>query len=78
MRGSGPSCPSCAPGVGPGAGAGAGVPFLVGAAAPGRRKLPAEFEWRSVALSVLGILSVLLGCDMANNCSCRLCRCLIY
>ena len=43
---------------------------LVGAASPERRKLPREFDWSSVLLSVMGALSVLLGCDMINTCCC--------
>ena len=50
-----PRCTTCATG----AGAGAGVPSLVGAASPGRRKLPQEFE-----------LSALLGYNMTNTCCC--------
>ena len=45
------------------------MPSLVGAR-PGRRKLPQEFEWSSVLLSVLGAFSVLLGCDMTNTSCC--------
>ena len=66
-----PRCRTCcAAGAVVGAEPGAGVPSLVGAAWPGRRKLPQELV-SSVLLSVLGALSVLLGCDRTNTSCCR-------
>lgn len=67
MQWSGPCGTTCAAGAGAEAGAGASVPFLVGVAAPERRKILQEFEWPSVVLSVLGTLSVLLDCDRTNT-----------
>ena len=56
------------------AGTGAGVPALVGAASPGRRKLPQVFGLSSVLISVMGplsalldALSALLGCDLRHD-----------
>ena len=63
-------CTTCAADAEAGAGTGADMPFLKGAAAPGRHKLPQEFQRTPTALSVLGTLSVLLSCGMANTRCC--------
>ena len=70
MQGSGPRCPTCAAG----AGAGAAVPFLVGAAPPRWLKLPQEFDWPSVVISVRCVLSVTPDCDMTSPCCCAVPR----
>ena len=60
-----------------GEGAGAGVSSLVDATSPGRCKLPHDFERPSALLSVLGVLSVMLGCDVTNTCCCAAVLCAI-
>ena len=57
-------------------GPGAGVASLVGAASPGRRKFPLEFERSSFLLSVLGALPVLLFSRHDQNLLLLCCCCL--
>ena len=79
MRGSGQRRTTCAARARARGGAGAGVPFLVGAAAPGRRrKLPQEFKWPWVVSPALNALSVLMGCNMTNICCCPVAECVRY